>query len=90
MISLDQNKRPAVEDMMAHPRIGMVIRELNFKDVVASIQKKEKDIAQREEALKAKEEACVTAEQEVESRRERLRELELRIKQRKEKLEERQ
>lgn len=44
MISVDKSKRPNVEDLMAHPKIGMINRDLKNKELVMNIKKKEADI----------------------------------------------
>jgi hypothetical protein len=56
MMSLDQQSRPTVEDLMSHPLISKIIKEQHFKDVFGGIKRKEAELSKRETELKAKEE----------------------------------
>ena len=56
MMDLDHIKRPNVEDLMQHPKISKVIKELHFKDVCSGIKRKEADLIKRDEDLKLREE----------------------------------
>jgi hypothetical protein len=56
MMSLDQQSRPTVEDLMSHPLISKIIKEQHFKDVCGGIKRKEAELSKRETELKAKEE----------------------------------
>lgn len=69
MISVDKLKRPNVEDLMAHPKIGVINRDLKNKELVMNIKRKEAEILQREEKLRVKEEMLDGEEKRVEERR---------------------
>lgn len=56
MMEIDHLKRPNVEDLMQHPKISKVIKELAFKDVCSGIKRKEADLQKRDEDLKIREE----------------------------------
>jgi hypothetical protein len=55
MMSLDQQQRPTVEDLMSHPLISKIIKEQHFKDVCSGIKRKEAELSKRETDLKVKE-----------------------------------
>lgn len=51
MLSIDQHKRPSVEQLMMHPRVCLVIKFLENR-------RREKDIARKEKDVKALEKSC--------------------------------
>jgi hypothetical protein len=69
MISVDKLKRPNVEDLMAHPKIGVINRDLKNKELIMNIKKKESEIIQKEDRLKAKEDLLEVEEKKIEERR---------------------
>jgi RNase H-fold protein (predicted Holliday junction resolvase) len=68
MMSLDQAKRPNVEDLMTHPKIAKVIREVQFKEIVSGIKKKEGELLKREEEYKKREERLLEEENAIKER----------------------
>lgn len=66
MMSIDQAQRPNVEDLMQHPRISRIIKELQFKDIMSSVKRKEADLGKREAELKEKEDAHAREQLELE------------------------
>ena len=56
MMCLEQKQRPDVEDLMQHPRISKVIKELHYKDICSAIKRKEADLNKKESDIKLKEE----------------------------------
>jgi hypothetical protein len=48
MMSLDQTKRPNVEELMSHPKISHNIKEQSMKDYIMSMKKKEEELIKKE------------------------------------------
>ena len=89
-MSLDQQSRPTVEDLMSHPLISKIIKEQHFKDVCGGIKRKEAELAKRDTDLKAKEDAHKKELVEIAENEKRFAEMEERLKLRQAKLKERE
>ena len=76
MIALDPTRRPGVKNLMKHPRISFVIRQLEVRRKEADVQRKQDMVVQLEHTYKDK---CDQYEKKVasmEQKRTKLRQLE--------------
>lgn len=48
MMNLDKDRRPAVEDLMAHPKISQFVKEAHLKESYTAIKRKEEDLTKKE------------------------------------------
>ena len=52
MIALDPTRRPGVKNLMKHPRISFVIRQLEVKRKEGDVVRKTSDVAKLEQTYK--------------------------------------
>ena len=72
MISVEQNRRPSVENLMMHPRVCYVVKQLEVKRKEADVSRKANDVAKLEETLKERTEKFEQRQKEYEEKQEKI------------------
>jgi hypothetical protein len=79
MLSIDQDKRPSIEDLLNLPQISLRLRERRLKDNMTKLKKFEDSLKAKESELMEMEKQLETREKAVQEREEALKELEKKL-----------
>jgi len=82
MIALEPAKRPSVKNLMKHPRISFVIRQLEVKRKETDVLRKQNDVTALEQAYKERCEKHESKVKQVEAKEASLKQLEERLQRR--------
>lgn len=86
MMDLDDQRRPSVNDLMVHPKICFMLRNMHLGDMRQNIGRKQQQLKEMEKTLKEKEKQMEKLTKEIEEKENFLNNWETQLKQRKEKL----